>query len=48
MAESMDAKAGYPNKEKGYAEKGSREPSRAAQAAIVQAATWAAKGGKSQ
>jgi hypothetical protein len=45
MSESMDSKAGSPNKEQGYAEKGSKEPTRAAQAAIAQAAAWAAKGG---
>jgi hypothetical protein len=47
MSESMDAKAGASSKEKGYAEQGSKEPSRAAQAVIAQAAAWAAKGGKS-
>jgi hypothetical protein len=45
MSESMDSKAGASSKEQGYAEKGSKEPSRAAQAAIAQAAAWAAKGG---
>lgn len=44
MSESMDRKV-TSNKEQGYAEKGSKEPTRAAQAAIAQAAAWAAKGG---
>ena len=34
------------SKEKGYVEKVSLEPTKAAQAAISQAAAWAAKGGK--
>jgi len=43
MAESMDAKAGSTNKEQRYAERGSKEPNRAAQAAIAQLAASAAK-----
>lgn len=43
MSESMDRKV-TSNKEQSHAEKGSKEPNRAAQAAITQAANSAAKG----
>ncbi len=46
MSESMDSNAGAPNKEQSYAEKGAKEPTRAAQAAISQLAAHAAQGGQ--
>ncbi|WP_414529475.1 hypothetical protein [Nodularia chucula] len=45
MSENMDRKV-TTNKEQGHAEQGSKEPNRAAYAAIAQAAAQAAKGGK--
>ncbi|MCT7953008.1 hypothetical protein NG798_24730 [Ancylothrix sp. C2] len=46
MSESMDSKAGSPNKENGYVEKGAKEPTRAAQAAISQLAAYASQSGQ--